>query len=155
MFDDDDFDDEDYDPEEARRELEEERKRVDNLPITRKADELFEITKTIIDIVNEEDDELNYCSLMLEDVSIICAKIAGAEGGDLYTLRMENAVIIKVHARSLMTLAGALKYEKVCNPDYLDLLRNEIDEFRLIFIDWVQSFDKTNDIPDNWGLFYD
>jgi hypothetical protein len=39
--------------------------------------------------------------------------------------------------------------------DYLDLLRNEIEEFRLIFIDWVQSFDKTNDIPDNWGLFYD
>jgi hypothetical protein len=49
---------------------------------------------------------------MLEDVSIICAKIARAEGRDLYMLRMENAVIIKVHARSLMTLAGALKHEK-------------------------------------------
>jgi hypothetical protein len=33
------------------------------------------------------------------------------------------------------------------------LLRKEIDEFRLLFIDWVASFDVWNYIKDDWGLF--
>jgi hypothetical protein len=38
---------------------------------------------------------------------------------------------------------------------YLDVLRNEIDAFREIFVKWVTSFDKNNDLPDEWHLFND
>jgi len=82
-------------------------------------------------------------------------KIAGAEAADLYTLRMENAVLIKIHARELLTQTSFCKAEKLSKPEYLKLLRDEIENFRILFVEWVKSFDKENDIKDDWGLFYD
>jgi hypothetical protein len=38
-------------------------------------------------------------------------------------------------------------------PRYMELLKAEIEEFRLLFIDWMETFDKSKDVPDNWGLF--
>lgn len=97
----------------------------------------------------------HYKSIMMEDVMIINAKLRGAEGGNLYSIRMENAVIIKVHAMSLLTATSGLKMMGLSNNKYLQLLRDEIEEFRKLFVDWINTFDKTNDIPDGWGLFYD
>ena len=54
---------------------------------------------------------------------------------------MENATIIRKAARELSVYAGSLRFEK------------EIDEFRLLFIDWVAGFDVWNYIKDDWGLF--
>ncbi len=153
MFDNDDEFDDDFDPEEANREYEAERKRIENLPIVKKAKLILDITSEIVDSIDPEQDMLRYRDLMIEDAMIINAKIAGAEGGDLYTLRMENAVIIKIHARSLMTYCSALKYENILNSEYLDMLYKELEEFRKIFVEWINSFDITNDVPDEWGLF--
>ena len=91
---------------------------------------------------------------MMEDAMTIPTKIAGAEAGDLYDLRMENAAIIRKAARDLYVQAGSLRFEE-CIPDkdYILLLRKEINEFRLLFIDWVASFDMWNYIKDDWGLF--
>lgn len=97
----------------------------------------------------------HYKSIMMEDVMIINAKLRGAEGGNLYSIRMENAVIIKVHAMSLLTATSGLKMMGLSNNKYLQLLRDEIEEFRKLFVDWINTFDKTHDIPDGWGLFYD
>jgi hypothetical protein len=34
-------------------------------------------------------------------------------------------------------------------------MRDKIDEFRLVFNEWVRGFDKTYDIPDNWAIRFD
>ena len=166
----DDEDDDDFDPEdpELLREAEEEENRVKNLPIVKKAEEIFNLVNAIVETIDSENDIVDEDGniipkvffehsqqMMLEDSMIINAKIHGAEGGDLYTLRMENATIIKVHARSLLTQTSSLKFMGYPNHDYLQLLRDEIENFRIIFVDWINTFDKTNDIPDGWGLFYD
>lgn len=187
--DDENFSDEDYNKEQER---------VANLPIIKKANELFELVNALIetfdikdkegeenipfadevdeqntdfgeededDFDEEEAEELDeedlksfgehYKGIMMEDVMIINAKLRGAEGGDLYSIRMENAVIIKVHAMSLLTATSGLKMMGLSNNKYLQLLRDEIEEFRKLFVEWVNTFDKTNDIPDGWGLFFD
>ncbi|HAH54992.1 MAG TPA: hypothetical protein DCM02_06830 [Flavobacterium sp.] len=91
---------------------------------------------------------------MMEDAMIIPAKIAGAQAVDLYDLKMENATIIRKAARDLYVHAGSLRFDKdIQDKDYIYLLRNEIDEFRLLFIDWVASFDVWSYIKDDWGLF--
>lgn len=97
----------------------------------------------------------HYKGLMMEDVMIINAKLRGAEAADLYSLRMENAVLIKIHAVSLLTATSGLKMMGLSNNKYLQLLRDEIEAFRKLFVEWINSFDKTNDIPDDWGLFSD
>ena len=88
---------------------------------------------------------------MLEDAMIIPVKISGAEAVELYDLKMENAAIIRKAARELYIIAGSLRYEE--NKEYIELLRNEIEVFRLLFIDWVAEFDAWNYIIDRWGLF--
>ncbi len=36
---------------------------------------------------------------------------------------------------------------------YFHIVRNLIEEFRLLFIDWVAAFDKEDYVIDRWGLF--
>jgi hypothetical protein len=126
------------------------------MPIFQKAEQIFKLTEGLVHTIPLDNDFLQetIVRFMLENAMIIPAKIAGAEGGDLYDRRMENAVIIRKAARELYVQAGSLRYEEgITDLDYIDLLRNTIEEFRLLFIDWVASFDNWNYIKDNWGLF--
>jgi hypothetical protein len=145
--DDDDNDDNDYDPDEEQRKLE-------ALPIYKKALEILDLTEQIVDTFNEEDRARIHRQNMLEDAMIIPAKIAGAEAMDDYILKMENATIIKIHARSLLTQTSSAKYLHLQDERYLKLLRDEIEAFRILFKQWVATFESGNTKEgDGWGLF--
>lgn len=127
-----------------------------NLPIYKKAEEIFQLTDALIKTLPTDDEFLQETTVrfMLEDAMIIPVKISGAEAVELYDLKMENAAIIRKAARELYVRAGSLQYEeKVEIKEYIELLRNEIQAFRLLFIDWVAEFDAWNYIIDRWGLF--
>ncbi len=126
----------------------------ENTPIYKKAEILFKLTEGLLHIIPEDDEYLQATKgFMISDAMVICAKIVGAEGVDLYDLKMENATIIRKAARDIYVHAGALRHQGVKDVEYIDLLRKEIDEFRLLFIDWVAAFDQWNYIIDRWGLF--
>jgi hypothetical protein len=130
--------------------------KTDNMPIYQKAEQIFRLTEGLVQIIPVENEFLQETTVhyMLENAMLIPVKIAGAEGGDLYDLRMENAAIIRRAARELYVQAGSLRFEEdITDKDYIELLRNTIEEFRLLFIDWVASFDVWNYIKDSWGLF--
>lgn len=140
--------DNEYDPEEERR-------RLEAKPVFQKAEEILELTQRIVDTLDKSSPHAEvHASVMLEDAMTIPAKIAGAEAMDDYILKMENAVIIKVHARSLLTQTSSLKFLELVDPEYLQLLRDEIEAFRLLFRKWVASFEiDTTKEGDGWGLF--
>jgi hypothetical protein len=129
--------------------------KTDHMTIMQKAMELVQLTIALDKVIPEDNEYLQATrGFMLENAFMIPAKIAGAEGIDLYDLKMENATIIRKAARELSVQAGSLRYEKDINAnDYILILRNTVDDFRLLFIDWVQTFDCNNYIPDSWGLF--
>ena len=89
----------------------------------------------------EDDDFIQATKeLMRADAVIIPAKIAGAEGGDLYSIRIQNAAIIRYHNMNLYVQVGSLRFhESYKDLEYVQLIRKEIGEFRLLFIDWVNS----------------
>jgi hypothetical protein len=149
MWEDDDDNDDDggYDPEAERRKLE-------ALPIYKKALELLDLTEQIVDTFNDDERAKIHRTIMLEDAMIIPAKIAGAEAIDDYIMKMENATVIKIHARSLLTQTSSAKYLDLQDERYLQLLRDEIEAFRLLFKDWVATFESgTTKEGDGWGLF--
>ncbi len=154
-FDFDDFNEEDWDSEEIRKEMQEHHDRVRNMPLMRKAEEILHLTEAIVATIDEEKDVLQIREQMTANALILMPKIAGAEGGNLYTLRMENAVIVKIHARELLAQTSLVKAEKLANAADIQILRDTIEEFRGLFVEWVSRFDKSNDIPDGWGLFYE
>lgn len=150
MWEDEEADDAEFDPEEQRRKLE-------TTPIFQKAEEIRELTHRIIETMDKDNPEAEVqCSLMLEDSIVIPAKIAGAEAVSDYILKMENAVIVKIHARSLLTRTSSLKYLELVDLEYLQLLRDEIEAFRILFKKWVTSFQiNSTKEGDGWGLFVD
>lgn len=149
VFDDDDngWDDQDMDPGDM-----EDLDKHTKLPVYVKAMELVDITRAIVDSIDEEKDELHVGEGMMGNAYIIPAKIAGAEGGDLYSIRMDNAVLIKLAARELQAQTSLCLAEEICDPRYLYMLREEIANFRKLFIEWIRSFDKSNDIEDEWNI---
>ncbi|MCU0388458.1 MAG: hypothetical protein MUE71_07620 [Chitinophagaceae bacterium] len=83
---------------------------------------------------------------------IIPAKISGAEAGDLYIIRMENAAIIRKAAKDIFLDTNMLRESKVADIQDVELLRSEIELFREYFREWVAGFEK-DDFEDEWGLF--
>ncbi|WP_255510531.1 hypothetical protein [Flavobacterium sp. GSA192] len=132
------------------------RDELEQFPLYQKAEQIYKITQGLIEIIPADNEYLQETTVrfMMENAMIIPAKIAGAQAMELYDLKMENATIIRKAARELYVQAGSLRFEEaISDQDYIHLLRNEIDEFRLLFIDWVAGFDVWNYIKDDWGLF--
>jgi hypothetical protein len=122
----------------------------------KKAIDILNVTTTITDILpDEENDKISTAGMMLENAYRIPAKIKGAMGMEVYSLMMENAVIIKVNAMELKTMLWTCEHIHGIERKYTDILRREIDAFKVLFIQWVKAFDKHNDLPDDWYLFND
>jgi hypothetical protein len=158
------FDDEDFDPSDfesgesdgmALEDIRREDERIKKLPVMIKAQQILEVTEALLETLPDDDMAEHYRRIMMEDALILAPKIAGAEGADIYTLRMENAVIIKVAARNLLTQTSGLAMMGLSETRYIQVLRDEIEEFRVLFISWIKTFNPKKDIKDNWGLFYD
>ncbi|MBC3758801.1 hypothetical protein H7U19_10330 [Hyunsoonleella sp. SJ7] len=138
--------------------------KLEKLPIFNKARAMQKLVEHIIESVENTDIDFehnieaemlkNNLSYMRENSLIIPAKIAGAADDDmLYDIRMENAAIIRKAARELITDARGIEMHGFKDIEYLDLLRQEVDEFRVLFAEWVKTFDCWNYIIDRWGLF--
>jgi hypothetical protein len=90
---------------------------------------------------------------MLSDAMQLTVKVAGATGAGLYDIKMEAAAIIRKAARDLMVQNHSLEMFGFEYVEYFDIVRKLIEEYRLLFIDWVAGFDKWDYIIDRWGLF--
>ncbi len=66
---------------------------------------------------------------------------------------MENASVIRKAAREILTSCTGMQLCGYQDDDYIQLLRGEIEEFRILFAEWVKSFDQFNYQIDRWGLF--
>ncbi len=128
--------------------------RPERLPIYRKGKEIFDIVSKIAALIPENDEYLNEVkSWMLSDAALLTVKVAGAEAAELYDLKMENAAIIRKAARDLIVHQHSLDSFGFEYVEYYQIIRDLIEEYRLLFIDWVAGFDKWDYIIDRWGLF--
>jgi hypothetical protein len=137
---------------------------IRKMPLFKKGWELFELADKITEQVKQDGEydhlrEMEMNLLMHQadqlrgDAMMICPKISGAEGAELYDLRMENAAIIRKSARDVLAGCSGLELWGFKHPEYLKLLRDEVEEFRTLFAEWVKTFDVWNYTIDRWGLF--
>jgi hypothetical protein len=110
----------------------------------------------LVEIVPKEDEFWRETTvrLMIGNAFLIPSKIAGAADAGLYDLKMENAALMRKAAIELYVHAGSLRFEEcITDKDYIELLRNTIDEFKLLFIDKISGFYVGDYIEASWGLF--
>lgn len=89
--------------------------------------------------------------MILGDAFQVAVKIKSSEMG-LYTIRMENASIIRKNAQFIKSSMLTMMVEEVIEAEYGKIIRNEIDKFRELFKKWVSTF-KKDEYEDEWGLF--
>lgn len=131
-----------------------EKEEFEKLPIFKKGKEILDIVSRIGELIPEDGDHLQFVKAqMLSDAAQLTVKIAGAEGGQLYDIRKEAAAIIRKAARDLMVQNHSLEMFGFEHVEYYQIVRDLIEEYRILFIDWVASFDQTDYIIDRWGLF--
>ena len=125
------------------------------LPVFIKAEELLELAEAIVEAIKEDDQKEWLAGEIIGNAMLVQAKIAGAEGAGLYSLRMENAVLIKSAVYNMRNAVISTEMFGLNNEDYVDLMREKIEEFRVEFVAWIRGFDKSYDIPDNWAIRFD
>jgi len=126
----------------------------EKLPIFMKGKEIFDLVHKITDLIPDNDEYLNDVKgCMLSDAALLSVKVAGAEAAGLYDLKMENASIIRKAARDLIVQQHSLDVFGFEYVEYYQLVRDLVEEYRLLFIDWVAGFEKWDYIIDRWGLF--
>ena len=124
------------------------------LPLFKKGEEIQEVVRLLAGLMPEDNEYLQFLKgEMLYNAGLLTVKIAGAEAVELYDLKMEAATFIRKAANDLKVMNHSLKDFGFENVEYFQIVRNMIEEYRLLFIDWVSKFDKWNYIIDRWGLF--
>jgi hypothetical protein len=117
------------------------------------------VLKAAFDSLNEpsEEEMLNkemmedHVSMVMGDAYEVAVKIKSSEVG-LYTIRMENASIIRKNAQSIKISTNSFMIDGMMEPQHRQVIRDEIDNFRELFKAWVATFTK-DEFEDEWGLF--
>ena len=89
--------------------------------------------------------------MIINDAYEVAVKIKSSEAG-LYTIRMENASIIRKNAQFIKISTNSFMLDGIMEPQHRQVVRDEIDKFRELFKIWVSTFEK-DEFEDEWGLF--
>ncbi|MBA3987074.1 MAG: hypothetical protein H0X63_11005 [Flavobacteriales bacterium] len=137
--------------------------RFENNPLYKKAWHISELVERVAEIVHKESVDQpeeyqkdlwnSYANFLREDAVIMTAKVAGAVHADMYDILMENATIIRKSAKDILLHLTGLEIHGFKDIEYLDVVRQELDAFRLLFAEWVKTFDPCDYYIDRWGLF--
>jgi hypothetical protein len=126
----------------------------EKLPIYRKGKVIFDTVHKIAALIPEDNEYLMEVKGQMQlDAALLFVKVSGAEVAGLYDLKMENAAIIRKAAHDLMVQNHSLDAFGFEYVEYYQIVRDLIEEYRILFIDWVGGFDKWDYIIDRWGLF--
>ena len=93
----------------------------------------------------------DHVAMIMGDAYEVAVKIKSSEAG-LYTIRMENAAIIRKNAQFIKISTNSFMLEGIMEPQHRQIIRDEIDNFRELFKTWVGTF-KKDEFEDEWGLF--
>ena len=119
-----------------------------------KGGEIIELVSEIVSLIPEDHEMLNeIAKYMIADSYVLQVKIVGAEAGGLYDIKMECAALIRKAGRDLYVQKFSLEMFDFEYVSYMDLLRDKVDEYKVLFKDWIGTFDPYHAIKDDWGLF--
>ena len=109
---------------------------------------------TITDLIPEENENLQEIKRqIMENIMILKVKLYSAERMKLWDLKMEKAALIRKNARELVVMYHSLKMFGFEEAEYYKIIRQQLEEFRLLFREWVADFNPKHFITDDWGHF--
>jgi len=123
--------------------------------LLKKSIDILNTTTTIGDLLEDIKDGETTKNLMLQNAMMIPPKIKGNLAINIYSMMMENAVIIKVNFMELYYQLWACEEIHGIDKEYTKVLRSDLYLFKALFTRWIKCFDKAIDVPDEWHIFND
>lgn len=142
---------------EMQREADVKWAKMENHPLYKKAEEIVVIVDSIIDSLPEE--ERDFHEPVRESAMMLAPKFAGAYDSDMWLLTMQNAAIMRYHAQYVATGTYGFNITGESRVDgrYLELLRKEMQEYQVLFNEWMETVHALPRDPemdeDDWGVF--
>lgn len=130
------------------------RKKANTPPLMWKCIDIVKLTRAIVGSLDEARTEL-YGLSMIHSARLLATKYIEANTNPDYLIKMENAVLMKINARTLYDMTHQLAEESTHAEEHLQLLRDAIGDLKKLFAEWVKTFDKNQRSEDGWGLFED
>ena len=130
------------------------RREVQNHPLMRSGQEVFDLLYALIDTI-EDDDKQAMFDYLREDASVMLSKIAGAIASESWLISIGNAAVIRQHAYTLFISTHTLGEFTDTDNSYIKLFRTEMESFKLVFLEWVakvHAMDRDGE-QDDWGVF--
>ncbi len=133
------------------------------LPVFAQGENILNLVECIIEYIElsdrsslslQQNENINqYIEDMMENAILIPVKIARAHCATMYDIKMESATLIRKYARDILVNINGLALNGFKDLEYLELLHKSILAFRLLFAEWVSTFDEKEATIDPWGLF--
>ncbi len=114
--------------------------------------EVYELVMVFTDTLPDTKDPISTQELIYQNASIVAPKLISAAGDTLYIIKMENAAIIRANCKQLMDQVIFSSMTNVAEKHHEVLIRTVMEEFKLLFREWVATFIK-DEFEDDWGLF--
>jgi hypothetical protein len=143
---------------EDRAELEEQQReeeiRLNKHPLFKQAHEINKVLDLVLEsFYNPEEKELFGTTLKNSALTII-TKLSSGLTSDSYGYCMQKAAVIREHGEYLRLSNHLLSSRKSCETRYIDLFREEMDQFHHLFKNWAKEIlTMKDDFEDEWGLF--
>ena len=126
--------------------------RVQSLPIVQKAGLVSDLIISFCEYLGDSEVEFQYKRILLNAGFEICNKLVVAETSIYFNDKLENALLLKMAIKKVLHQLSGMQVLGISDFEYSRLIENEIEEFRLLFNNWVRTFDKGTNLSDGWEL---
>ena len=124
-------------------------KNIGAIPIYKKAESLYEISRHIVSYVSLNKDLIKLCksnslrdiiaNSLLTDARLISKNMAEALSSTSHSERQRNTNSIHIMIGNITTYCRGLEKDGVKEKEYLNLLREEIKSFKKSYTKWINT----------------
>lgn len=119
-----------------------------------KAEEIDDTLKSISKLIPEKKVFLVFMNrLILESSGRILHNLIRAEESNRYDRKMHSAALIRSSCLEISGLGKEFRKRGFSDGKYFNIVDRQIEEFRILYLDWVAGFDNKQFITDRWGIF--
>ncbi|WP_333852009.1 hypothetical protein [Epilithonimonas sp.] len=123
-------------------------------PLYQKAEEIDDTLKSIAKLIPEKKVFLVFMNgLIIKASGRITHNLIKAEENKRYDRKMYSAALVRSACLEISGLGEEFRKRGFSDSKYFSIVDRQIEEFRILFLEWVASFDSKQFITDKWGIF--
>ena len=105
--------------------------------------EILDAVKEITTLFPDDNDGLQFLKEnMIRNANLLSEKVLRGQYGELYDIKMQCASFIRRACLFLLKSERLMSIFIFEDIDYYKIVKDLLEEYRLLFIDWVNGFDK-------------